>query len=69
MVTATVCFVQRDRLVPLYTGLESLYSGYRGGGAHLSYQQVPTRFAASVRGRKTKYTVDDMEEEDDESAL
>lgn len=66
-ITTTVCVAQRDRLVPIYTGIRSLYNGGSGGGeAGVTYQRVATDTHVKGQG---KFAVADLEDEYDDAAF
>ena len=74
-VTACACAVQRQRVLPVFTGLLSLVTGlcHKGGdgaGGGVTYKRVATDSsrASTTTGMvgASKYTVADLEEEEDD---
>ena len=71
LLTFTICFVQRERLVPIYTGMRALYNGVNSVEAGITYQRVATNAdsgktatmsSMSTRGKYATTSVDDEDE-------
>ena len=71
IITGAVCIVQRQRLIPLFSGISSLYYGRSSDGVGaVSYQRVSTTNSALVGSNSGKfgpnYSIGDVDEDDDE---